>query len=331
MTTPRVTVPVEPTEEMIRASLAVEFPATYRDHLRHPDDGPKWREVAEQRIERERKRWSAMLTAAPVREEGGAVLALGTPVEVEFSEAEVGKQTLYVAGVDMAEPGMSEPEYWLSETWPVKCRGDVSTEWKRDLFAALATREEAPAEVGEIGEDLAGIKAAFQGDSVINKNLALRRAYDLLRARPQVREEAQPDTDCVSLLADLDAGKPCGAEAAAVIRQLIKDREEAQPVAWRAASEIHGWLLPRLKHMISFNTFHDVVVKALRSDPTTSPSHAPEAEKLRIALEEAADAIDFFDRVKAATGAERTAVGSDHWKRMEAALRALAALQQEGR
>lgn len=61
-------------------------------------------------------------------------------------------------------------------------------------------------------------------------------------------------------------------------------REDAQPVAWRAASEIHGWLLPHLKHMISFNTFHDVVVKALRSDPTTSPSHAPEAEKLLKAL-----------------------------------------------
>lgn len=57
---------------------------------------------------------------------------------------------------------------------------------------------------------------------------------------------------------------------------------------------------------------------------------APSADKLRIALEEAADAVDFFDRVKAATGAERTAVGSDHWNRMEAALRALAALKAEG-
>lgn len=42
------------------------------------------------------------------------------------------------------------------------------------------------------------------------------------------------DTDCVSLLADLDAGKPCTAEAAAAIRQLIKDRgtDQAPEAGW---------------------------------------------------------------------------------------------------
>lgn len=35
------------------------------------------------------------------------------------------------------------------------------------------------------------------------------------------------DTDCVSLLADLDAGKDCGLEAAATIRALINERDQA--------------------------------------------------------------------------------------------------------
>lgn len=131
MITPRVTVPVADLERV-------------RDLLMERIYGSPARSPAHNaRLEVE-----AMLSAAPAPE-GGAVLALGTPVEVEFSEAEVGKQTLYVAGVDMAEPGMPEPEYWLSETWPVKCRGDVSTDWKRDMFSALATREEAPARDGK--------------------------------------------------------------------------------------------------------------------------------------------------------------------------------------
>lgn len=56
----------------------------------------------------------------------------------------------------------------------------------------------------------------------------------------------------------------------------------------------------------------------------------PEAatdEALVIALAEARDAVDFFDKVRAATPDEKIAVGHDHWDRMEAALRACAALQ----
>ena len=58
-------VPVELDDEMIRVSLAVEWPATYRTHLRHPDDGKGQAAKTEALIARERKRWSAMLAAAP--------------------------------------------------------------------------------------------------------------------------------------------------------------------------------------------------------------------------------------------------------------------------
>lgn len=51
-----------------------------------------------------------------------------------------------------------------------------------------------------------------------------------------------------------------------------------------------------------------------------------EVERLRIVLREARDAVEFFDKVKGATEAEKIAVGTDHWDRLEAAIRACAAL-----
>jgi|GEM_PF-1006584 len=109
---------------------------------------------------------------------------------------------------------------------------------------ALATREEAPAEAGEKPlydrsggylndpEGLARMRERllatdnWHDAAPINCN-SLARLLDTieaLRAKPPAREDAQPDTDCVSLLADLDAGKPVGREAAATIRSLIADR-----------------------------------------------------------------------------------------------------------
>lgn len=58
-------VPVEPTEEMLRRALAIDWPATYREHLRHPESGPTHRAETEQRIDREKRRYAAMLSAAP--------------------------------------------------------------------------------------------------------------------------------------------------------------------------------------------------------------------------------------------------------------------------
>lgn len=61
------------------------------------------------------------------------------------------------------------------------------------------------------------------------------------------------------------------------------------------------------------------------------PSQQAGTEALNTALQEAADAVEFFDRVKSASLDERIAVGPDHWNRMEAALRSLAALTSEAK
>lgn len=50
----------------------------------------------------------------------------------------------------------------------------------------------------------------------------------------------------------------------------------------------------------------------------------PVSRSLLPALREAADAIDFFDRVKTASDDEKIAVGSDHWNRLESATRGVA-------
>lgn len=65
------------------------------------------------------------------------------------------------------------------------------------------------------------------------ETLSDAQAAQAALSKPQAREDAQPDTDCVSLLADLDAGKPVGREAAATIRSLIA--EHPAPDALRVA------------------------------------------------------------------------------------------------
>jgi hypothetical protein len=59
------------------------------------------------------------------------------------------------------------------------------------------------------------------------------RALNLAHAA----ENRPPDRDCVSLLADLDAGKPVGLEAAATIRALLKELA-ASEARTRAPSEL---------------------------------------------------------------------------------------------
>ncbi|HGA3038682.1 TPA: hypothetical protein ACIR5X_000162 [Serratia marcescens] len=61
-------VPVEPTDEQLRAMLAVIWPATYREYLRHPDNGPKSSQKTEGDIKTATAQYAAMLEAAP---EGG--------------------------------------------------------------------------------------------------------------------------------------------------------------------------------------------------------------------------------------------------------------------
>lgn len=56
--------PPELTDEMIRAALAVQWPALYRDSLFAEHDGPEVRKATEQRIAAVRKQWEAMHAAA---------------------------------------------------------------------------------------------------------------------------------------------------------------------------------------------------------------------------------------------------------------------------
>ncbi len=83
-------VPVEPTDEMVRVSLAVDLPATYRTYLRHPSNGLKAAADTERAIERERKRWSAMLSAAPVLSlEGGGLRGSFSPEGAKIPSGDV--------------------------------------------------------------------------------------------------------------------------------------------------------------------------------------------------------------------------------------------------
>lgn len=58
-----VLVPEEPTDEHIRAMLAVGEPATFRHHLRHPNNGPSMTRATELKIERARAMYRALLSA----------------------------------------------------------------------------------------------------------------------------------------------------------------------------------------------------------------------------------------------------------------------------
>jgi len=59
-----VLVPKDPSDEHLRAMLAVDEPATFRDHLRHPDNGPSMAKTTEIKISQARARYRALLSAA---------------------------------------------------------------------------------------------------------------------------------------------------------------------------------------------------------------------------------------------------------------------------
>ncbi|TWA71938.1 hypothetical protein FBZ84_101205 [Azospirillum baldaniorum] len=53
------------TEEMTRSHLAVDKPATFRDSLRHPDNGPRLSAEIEAEIKKAEARHAAVLAASP--------------------------------------------------------------------------------------------------------------------------------------------------------------------------------------------------------------------------------------------------------------------------
>ena len=70
----------------------------------------------------------------------------------------------------------------------------------------------------------------------------------------------------------------------------------------------------------------DIVL--LRALPSLTPADLIQAraQGMEEAVQEVRDAVAFVDRVRAATEAEKNAVGTDHWDRLESAARQLAAI-----
>ncbi|EMK0753971.1 hypothetical protein AB7179_10510 [Providencia manganoxydans] len=58
-------VPKKPTDEQLRAMLAVQWPAIYREHLRHPDNGPKSAKKTEDDIDVATRQYAAAMCASP--------------------------------------------------------------------------------------------------------------------------------------------------------------------------------------------------------------------------------------------------------------------------
>ncbi|WP_286951483.1 MULTISPECIES: hypothetical protein [Brevundimonas] len=278
MTTPRVTVPVEPTEGMIEAAESAGMSMAGSD-MSSPD--------------MTRHVWSAMLSAAPATE-GGAVdpLAGWTPHDGVWGEppALAPETLLHVLrrNGNVAGPYRAGRIEWHHQN------ADSDPLFYRPAAAALAAREEPPAEAGE--DDVRGlIGEAIQG---------------LERAVASTRFDS----------ASKEVFSACVDDFRKVLRVQPPAREDAQPVGY--------WVTHPVGENPVFIRYGSFVPADDRYTVQPLYTH-PAPDALRGALEEARDAVDFFDRVKAATQAEQIAVGRDHWTRMEAALRRLAALQAE--
>lgn len=69
---------------------------------------------------------------------------------------------------------------------------------------------------------------------------------------------------------------------------------------------------------------HALAVSAASSTGTELISLGNELENRARRCRELSDAVEFLDRVRDASEAEKLAVGTDHWVRLEAAARAVA-------
>lgn len=84
-----VLMPVEMDDEMLRASLAVEWPAIYRDSLMYETDGPTLKAVTEARIATARKRHAAVIAAIPSPAPAPAEAVGAQRAEVPLKDHEV--------------------------------------------------------------------------------------------------------------------------------------------------------------------------------------------------------------------------------------------------
>lgn len=161
MTTPRVTVPVEPTEAMIRAGKMASAPAA-------------WHYLSDA--------YRAMLSAAPAPEGRAASPLVG---RLAYGYAIMHQAICHMAGTsgacgrwyyDKANEvfGRVSPIHAITETSNPHVNGDYFSGLS-DFLAALATREEAPAEAGELVQD-----EDFHG------------SFSMPYSQPQAREDALP-------------------------------------------------------------------------------------------------------------------------------------------
>ncbi|WP_296200516.1 hypothetical protein [uncultured Hyphomicrobium sp.] len=157
----------------------------------------------------------AMLTAAPVREEGGAVILKGVgKIDGDGWKDTTRKgEVVFVWGIEKPSPYAPGQyprignEGWSASTSQYDFL-PATVQEVCDLFAALATREEAPTEAGE--DELKAIARIIFPESERvkmdrewggnrshsrarwNKAIAQAREIRALRAQPPAREDAQP-------------------------------------------------------------------------------------------------------------------------------------------
>ncbi|GEM_PF-3394171 len=206
-----VSVPVEPT-----GPYSAEFGAIHHEAERgylfsiHPESAAK--EVA--RALNHAAAVEAAATAAPVREEGGAVAEL---IEAAEECLRLGNSTCEDTPenrkrcrarsrlMKLTTPKAIIAALATREEAPAckKCGGKGYTQYEggegegypsRPEIEACSCREEAPAEAGEwiTGEALHEIMASFEGQADVSEIAAKINAAIALRAQPQAREEAQP-------------------------------------------------------------------------------------------------------------------------------------------
>lgn len=155
-----VSVPVEPTEAMLEAAEKIGMIMAGSD-MSLPDMTLYL--------------WSAMLTAAPVREEGGAV---DDVVKIATDLCHAYEQLIYGLPKYLDAENLTDEENMIREAW-------ITLDVTAHRLAALATREEAPAKAGE--RAVGTIAHVSNGRSELPELIA-----SALRAQPQAREEAPP-------------------------------------------------------------------------------------------------------------------------------------------
>ena len=203
--TPRVTVPVEPTEAMMKAADAVDW--------NNEDERASVINM-----------WQAMLSAAPAPEGGGVETALKIATDLHHAY----EQLIYGLPKYLEAENLTDEENMIREAW-------ITLDVTAHRIAALATREEAPddhvsdarqmveapAEAVEVDEDwirgLIGEAVCMAEDQeredesdeeicrIAESVLNAIRPY--LRAQPPAREEAPAEAGEIG--AEYDAAAHC--------------------------------------------------------------------------------------------------------------------------